>query len=474
MSNYQSLLSVAEPLGDAIAIQQDLTITILDPDKLSERIVHVVRTATLGNERSKPLAQWLIRMLALEYGAIPASIHDHYMAHGQRSIRNDFTVPAMNLRALTFQAARAIFRSAKRIDAKAFIFEIARSEMGYTQQPPTEYAASILGAAIAEKYRGPVFIQGDHFQVSASRYQKDAKAEMDAIRALIVESLNAGFYNIDIDSSTLVDLSKDSIPEQQKLNCDLSAELAASVRSEEPEGITVSLGGEIGEVGGHNSTEEELSAYIKGFNSRLHELMPGAIGLSKISIQTGTSHGGVVLPDGTVASVKVDFDCMRELSDVAKRYGAGGAVQHGASTLPEEAFSKFPEADALEIHLATNFQNILFDYLPEPLRKEIYDYLNENFGGDRKEGESEEQFFYKARKRAMGVFKESFWNMDPAVIQRIESAWEAQFTKLFQSLNIKGTRIEIEETVHPIVVKPTLSSYIGTTDRDEDVSDLAD
>ncbi|MBN2555953.1 MAG: class II fructose-bisphosphate aldolase [Anaerolineales bacterium] len=474
MSAYQSLLSVAEPLGEAIAIQKDLTIAIQDPDKLSNRIEHVVRTASLGDERTKPFAQWLIRMLALEYGAIPASIHAHYMAHGQRSIRNDFTVPAMNLRALTFQAARAIFRSAKRIDAKAFIFEIARSEMGYTQQSPTEYTASILGAAIAECYRGPIFIQGDHFQVSASRYQKNAKAELDAIRALIVESMNAGFYNIDIDASTLVDLTKDSIPEQQKLNCDLSAELAAFVRSEEPDGVTVSLGGEIGEVGGHNSTEAELSAYIEGFNSRLQELMPGAIGLSKISIQTGTSHGGVVLPDGTVASVKVDFDCMRKLSDVAKRYGAGGAVQHGASTLPDEAFSKFPESDALEIHLATNFQNILFDHLPDALRKDIYGYLNDNFGADRKEGESEEQFLYKARKRAMGVFKEPFWNMDPDVIQRIENAWEAQFTKLFHSLNIKGTRQEIETTIHPKVIKPVLSSYVGTADRDEDVSDLAD
>jgi len=57
MSNYQSLLSIAELLGDAIAIQKDLTITIQDPDKLSERIEHVVRTASLGNERSKPFAQ---------------------------------------------------------------------------------------------------------------------------------------------------------------------------------------------------------------------------------------------------------------------------------------------------------------------------------------------------------------------------------------------------------------------------------
>jgi fructose/tagatose bisphosphate aldolase len=133
------------------------------------------------------------------------------------------------------------------------------------------------------------------------------------------------------------------------------------VREIEPEGVTVSLGGEIGEVGGHNSTVEELRAFMDGYIREAGD----AAGISKISVQTGTSHGGVVLPDGTLADVKVDFDTLQELSRIAREeYGLGGAVQHGASTLPPTAFNKFPEIGTVEIHLATNFQNIIYDNLP--------------------------------------------------------------------------------------------------------------
>ena len=71
----------------------------------------------------------------------------------------------------------------------------------------------------------------------------------------------------------------------------------------------------------------------------LARVAPGAVGLSKISVQSGTSHGGVVLADGSIADVKLDLETLRELSEIArKEYGLSGAVQHGASTLPDDAF----------------------------------------------------------------------------------------------------------------------------------------
>ena len=102
-----------------------------------------------------------IHALARSKGAYLASIHDVYMARGKGQGKN-FTVPAMNLRSLTYYLARAIFRVAKKLNAGAFIFEIAKSEMGYTGQPPIEYVGVILGAAVKEGYAGPIFIQGDH------------------------------------------------------------------------------------------------------------------------------------------------------------------------------------------------------------------------------------------------------------------------------------------------------------------------
>jgi fructose/tagatose bisphosphate aldolase len=474
MSTMDELIRVAKPLGESIHIGEGPEISIRNPKDLGEQIESIVRTAVFGEDRSKGLAQWLVRKLAVESGAFPASIHNFYIARGRGDTPDDFTVPAMNLRALPFNAARAVFRSAVSSDACAFIFEIARSEMGYTDQRPAEYAAAILGAAIAEGYTGPVFIQGDHFQVSASRYAKDAGTELDAIRALMVESIEAGFFNIDIDTSTLVDLSKGSIPAQQELNFTLCADLAASARQLEPDGVTVSLGGEIGEVGGENSTEPELRAFMDGFIREFKGRLPEAKGLSKISIQTGTSHGGVVLPDGSIAKVSVDFDTLKHLSKVAKEYGLGGAVQHGASTLPDSMFSRFAESNALEVHLATGFQNILYDHLPQDLLQKIYAYLDSNHSNERKEGQTDEQFYYKTRKRALGPFKREMWDLSPETLQEIDAVWEVQFQLLFDSLNVGGTRQLVERFIEPAGTKFKLAAYLGEDADEEDVSDLAD
>jgi fructose/tagatose bisphosphate aldolase len=429
----------------------------------------------LGAEPDRGLARWLIRRLAIETGAVPASIHDLYVARGQGKLRDTFTVPAMNLRALPYHAARAVFRAAAPAQAGALIFEIARSEMGYTDQRPAEYASCILGAAIAEGFHGPVFIQGDHFQLSLKRYAEAPEAELKAVRDLAQESIRAGFYNIDIDTSTLVDLKMATIPEQQRLNFTLCAQLTAAIRGMEPSGVTISVGGEIGEVGGRNSTEAELLAFMQGYIETLARVAPGGTGLSKISIQTGTTHGGVVLPDGSVAQVQVDFDTLARLSRLAREeFGLGGAVQHGASTLPEQAFSHFVDAGTCEVHLATGFQNMLYDLLPDDLRAKIYAYLDKNYAKERKPDMSEEQFYYKTRKQAIGPFKADLWNMPSQALTKVEGAWEEQFRLLFDRLGIAKTAAHVQAYVKPAKVLPPLSDYVAEAGSAEDVSDLAD
>jgi fructose/tagatose bisphosphate aldolase len=420
-------------------------------------------------------AQYVTRLIALAYGAIPSSIHELYIARGRGEIPNTFTVPAINLRMLSFDAACAVFRAAKRIDAGTFIFEIARSEIGYTNQRPAEYVTNILAAAIAEGYQGPVFIQGDHFQVSAKRYSSDPDKELQVLRDLIKESINAGFYNIDIDTSTLVDIDKPTLPEQQALNAELSAMFTEYIRELEPKGITISVGGEIGEVGGHNSTESELRAYMDAYINGLGEKSSNLQGLSKISVQTGTSHGGVVLPDGSIAQVNVDFDTLLNLSRVARNsYKLGGAVQHGASTLPEDAFGKFVESEAVEVHLATNFQNMVFDMISQDLRDEMYAYLEANHASERKQGMTDEQFVYKTRKYAIGPYKKETWNLPENNRKEIGKALENQFNKLFELLCIGGTSQFVETTVQTIKTQPDIKFYLGEEIDQEDVSDLAD
>lgn len=349
-----------------------------------------------------------------------------------------FSVPAINIRGMTYDVARTIFRVAKKLKVGALIFEIAKSEMGYTKQSPLEYATVVLSAGFREKFEGPIFIQGDHFQFNRKSYFADADREKSNIKNLIKEAISAQFYNIDIDASTLVVLEKESLEEQQKHNYEVTAEMAEFVRSIEPEGITVNLGGEIGEIGGHNSTPEELRVFMKGFN----RVFKREVGISKISVQTGTSHGGVVLPDGKVATINLDFNTLKTLSKIAREeFGLAGAVQHGASTLPEDYFNLFPECECVEVHLATGFQNFIYDHpaLPQEFREKIYSYLKTNLKNEWKEDMTEAQFIYKTRKKGFGIFKKEWWELHPEIKEKILSDMEGLFEKIFRALNVTNT-----------------------------------
>src|SRR5437870_5202422 len=387
------------PFNKAVTVL-DGRVTVHDESAIaSPAMDKLAYAAVFGDPDDRDDARWLIWEIGQSVGVRPSSIHDLYLARG-RGKTGGFTVPAMNIRGMAYDTGRALFRAAVKLDVGALILEIARSEIGYTEQRPAEYVTVMLAAALREGFRGPVFIQGDHFQVNHKKYAANPTPEVDAVKQLVKEAVAAGFYNIDIDTSTLVDLKKPNLLEQQRLNYEVGIDILKAVRAAEPKGVTISVGGEIGEVGTENSTEPELRAYMDGFNKALPK---GMVGLSKISVQSGTSHGGVVLSDGKIADVKLDLDTLERLSRVARdEYGLAGAVQHGASTLPDTAFNNFPKREVCEIHLATNFQTMLYDALPAKLRDEVYGWLRENAKDERKEKDSDEQCIYKTRKKAIG------------------------------------------------------------------------
>jgi fructose-bisphosphate aldolase class II len=459
--------------GDAVALAAS-GVTVRDPAKLRSPATDLLAwRAVFGSADQREAARWLLWELGQATGVRPASINALYLARG-RGECGGFTVPAINVRAMAYDTARAVFRAARSGEAGAILLEIARSEIAYTDQRPAEYVAVMLAAALREGHTLPLFIQGDHCQVNQKKYQADPAGEVGEVKKLIAEEVGAGFYNIDVDTSTLVDLSQATLAEQQRLNYERAAEITKFIREQEPPGVTVSVGAEIGEVGGHNSTVEELHAFMQGYNAAL-----GALGryegISKISVQTGTSHGGVVLPDGSIAAVKLDLEALAALSRVARdTYRLAGAVQHGASTLPSNAFGNFPRIETAEIHLATNFQNIIFDHarLPEDLRGRMKAWLAENAQGERKAGDSEEQFYYKARKKAIGPFKREFWGLPDDVRSAIAADLESTFVFLFAQLNVNGTAELVRRTVeapiqHHAALKPALVAAEDDPDAGE-------
>src|SRR5438477_504738 len=301
----------------------------------SEAMDELVRRAVFGAAGEREEARWLIWEIGQHAGVRPASIHELYMARGRGEVPA-FTTPAMNIRVLAYDSARA-------------------------------------------------------------------------------------------------------------------AELTRFIRDREPEGVTVSVGAEIGEVGGKNSDVHELKAFMDGYIQALKGLGTHT-GISKISVQTGTSHGGVVLPDGSIAKVQLDLDALKALSrDARAKYGLGGAVQHGASTLPPDAFRQFPKCEAIEIHLATNFQSIVLDHpkLPAELRRELQEWVKVECKDEWKKGDTEEQFYYKSRKKAIGPFKRRLWDLPADVRAAISADLEKTFAFLFEQLRVTNTRAVTDRFVRP-------------------------
>lgn len=452
MEIYNSSQEIEKALAPAVRLKP--TFELLDAGLLRSRFLDGLTTTAIFAEdlQTRDLARAVIRAAAASCGIHSASIQGLYEARG-RGECSGFTVPAINIRGLTYDTSRAIFRAARRLDAGAVILEIARSEIGYTEQRPAEYVAVVTAAALREDWNGPLFIQGDHFQLNARKFAADPEGEANAVLDLTREAVAAGFMNIDIDTSTLVDLTPATLDEQQFHNYDRAAQCVQFIREIQPDGVAISIGGEIGEVGKKNSTPEELMAYMDGLQRSLAERGVSAAGVSKISVQTGTSHGGVPLPDGSVAEVKLDLETLGQLSKVAReRYGMAGAVQHGASTLPEELFHRFPELDTAEIHLATGFQNMIYGHpaFPRELMGEIQAHLSRSHADERTPDQTDEQFFYKTRKKAFGPFKRVLCELGSDVRAAIGESLEERFVLLFDKLGATGTRSLVEQHVQPV------------------------
>ena len=417
--------------------------------------------AALAEPSAREAAAWAIREAAHAAGVIPASIQGLYAARGQGAWDNR-TVPALNLRGWTYPTCRAAFRAARKLGAGLVIFEQAVGEQIYARQSPAEYTAAVLAAAMREGHAGPVFLQADHDQINAKAYAKDPQTEIARLSAIIGEQIAASFFNIDIDASTVVDLSLPTIVEQQRLNAELTAHFARLIRDLEPPDITISVGAEIGEVGHHNTTPEEFRAFMETFPQALGADGRMRVGISKVSVNSGTYHGGKVLPDGSLAPINVGYDTLRAIADVCRsEYGLAGVVQHGASTLPPEQLSRFPGAGAVEIHLALGFNNLLFDHprLPQSVKDEIRAYVFKHHAHERAAGETDAQFVYNVRKKSWAGMKQRFFDLPADIQSELVSSLEAMFADMFQRMNVAETEELVKRhTDAPVVPVPVPAS----------------
>ncbi|MDQ3008446.1 MAG: class II fructose-bisphosphate aldolase [bacterium] len=405
----------------------------------------LVYQAHFGTPIQQTQAAVELRTMAREKGIVPSSLYKLYRARGKEQIPSNFTVPAMNLRGLSYLTAQAAFTAAQKSDTGLFIFELARSEMRYTAQNPEQLVSSVLAAALNTNWNKPVFIQADHVQPKAASPGIMKEGEKAAISDLIRECLDAGIYNIDLDGSTLVNPDEPTEYDQQRSNFTYTAEFVRLITEWQPAGVTPAIGFEVSEVGTHLSKSSQIAAFMTGFSDVYSTIgkMSEFFGFTKVAIETGTKHGGTVNRDGTPGPMLVDFERLQTLSLLARhKYGMAGAVQHGASTLSKDIFTKFPEYEAAEIHLSTGFQNLIMDhpYFPQDLIAKMYKWCDLHCSTDKRPDQSAAQFYVKTRKKAWGAYKEESWKLPPENLQHIKDSLENECLLYFESLNVTNTQ----------------------------------
>ena len=406
---------------------------------ISLGIDQLVYTAQFAPEEVQKRAQELIRDLSV-LSHCPSSSTSALYSH-RLAQHLSFTTPAFNIRTLTYDLARCLFRLMKQTHTSSVIFELSKSERGYTAQTFPQFTSSILAAAIKEEYRGPVFMQADHTQVDLENFKKDTVGELNHLKSLIKEAIGAGMRNIDIDASTLVDLSKPTILEQQKDNIIITSELINSARMHENPDHPLTIGGEVGHIGEKNTTSEEVEVFLSEVKKRLEK-----DGMQKLSIQTGTTHGGFVSKEGKVQDMGVDFSLLKDIASLVPSYALLGVVQHGASTLPLSLFSSFPTSRTLEIHLSTQMQNILFETLPQEVVEKLEAWTLEKHPHTDQEL-SEKQHLYKTRKFSLGEHKQILWELSPEEKEAFLTNASDYFSSLFESLQIHNTK-EITDSLY--------------------------
>jgi fructose-bisphosphate aldolase class II len=130
--------------GSAVTVAHG-RVNVKDPAPLAGAgMDRLVRAAVFAAGDVQAHARWMIWELGQAVGVQPASIQDLYMARGRGEVHG-FTVPAINVRGMAYDTARSIFRTARGMKAAAFLLEIARSEIAYTDQRPAEYVAKAMG-----------------------------------------------------------------------------------------------------------------------------------------------------------------------------------------------------------------------------------------------------------------------------------------------------------------------------------------
>lgn len=336
---------------------------------------------------------------------------------------------------------RGIIDAAKETDS-AVLFEIAKSEVGYTDQQPEEFARVCKTAIKAANANIPYCIHGDHITIPENTPAAIAEAE-----DLIKKEIDAGFTSFAIDASRNFDVTATKTIDQLAVNIKITTHLAKFIEKlMKDKGKTradYSLEVEVGEIGKIDpktgkqelTTVDEAVTFIKALHE--NDVYPDLL-----AINNGTVHGNVYDAEGNVIPLLgIDEKRTREIADAIAPLGVKIA-QHGITGTPLELMHKLIDAGIVKGNIATHWQDLAIENMPPELVKKMEQWTLDKYKAKAKAEKpniSDKEIIGKNIKNAIKPFKKEIAEIDEKYKQKIYEACKASAIKYFEAFNGKGS-----------------------------------
>lgn len=330
-----------------------------------------------------------------------------------------------------------IMRAAKELNA-AVLFEIAKSEVGYTGQSPQEFYDKITGIASELDFNTPYAIHGDHITIKENTLEDIAKA-----KELIEAEVAAGFTSYAIDASH--NFNFDGLNEREQLsdNIDITVKLADLI----PKDVCLEV--EVGEVGRNNADGTKKLTTVAEAVAFIEALQEQGVKPDLLAINNGTVHGNIFDKVGNIVEqVGIDIETTKEIADAIKPLGVRIA-QHGITGTPLNLMHLLIDAGIAKGNVGTNWQNIYVEHLPEEISFKMVEWTLASEQAAKMKAKkpeiSEKELIAKNIKHSTKIYKDELLSLSGEYKEKIDAATRESALDFFKAFQAQGSAAKVRE-----------------------------
>lgn len=344
-------------------------------------------------------------------------------------------VMAANIR--TQLSTKGVMEAAKKLDA-ALLFEIAKSEVGYTGQSPAEFYQKITETARQIDFDTPYAIHGDHITIKENTPEAIASA-----KNLIEQEVAAGFTSYAIDASHNFNFDGKTEREQLSDNIEITVKLADLIPRD------ASLEVEVGEVGRTNADGTKKLTTVAESVAFIEALKEQGVKPDLLAINNGSIHGNIFDEQGNIVEqVGIDIERTKAIVDAIRPLGVKLA-QHGITGTPLRLMHLLIDAGISKGNVGTNWQNIVVENLPQDVLAKMESWTLESEHAKKmlakKPKISRKELVAKNIKHSLKVFKGELLGLPDDVKQKIDAATQESALSFFTAFNAPGSASKVRD-----------------------------